>query len=131
MHRERGATEEGVVAEVADYLCLRASAAVSAGVARDHIWLDPGIGFSKTPTQSFSILRALDRIVALGFPVLLGASRKRFISRVDTACPDAADRLGGSIAVALAGARAGVAAVRVHDVRETRQALLLEAAIHG
>jgi dihydropteroate synthase len=124
MHRE---PEE----DVAAYLAERAAAAIAAGVAADAIWLDPGIGFSKTPARSLAILRALDRIVALGFPVLLGASRKRFIAAVDASAADPADRLGGSIAVALAGARAGVAAVRVHDVRETRQALLVHAAIHG
>jgi dihydropteroate synthase len=106
-------------------------AAMAAGVAADAIWLDPGIGFAKTPAQSLALIRGLDRLVALGRPVLLGASRKRFIAAVDTAAADPGDRLAGSIALALAGARAGAAAVRVHDVRETRQALLVEAAIRG
>lgn len=131
MHWRAGASDEGVVGEVVDYLAERAALAIAGGVARQNIWLDPGIGFAKTPAQSLAILRALDRIVALGFPVVLGASRKRLISRVDPASPSAAERLGGSVAVAMVGARAGVAAVRVHDVRETRQALLMQQAILG
>eukprot|EP01035_Chromulina_nebulosa_P040463 gene40463-54723_t len=75
------------------------------------------------------LLAGLDRIVALGFPVLLGASRKRFIGALDGGA-DADARLGGSIAAALSGADAGVAAVRVHDVRETVQALKVRAAIN-
>lgn len=122
---------EDVVAEVADFLQERAELAIWAGVARDHIWLDPGIGFGKHPTRhNLPLLAGLDRIVALGFPVLLGASRKRFIGALDGGAePDA--RLGGSIAAALSGAAAGVAAVRVHDVRETVQALKIQAAIRS
>lgn len=131
MHRQPGTGPDTVVDEVAAYLSKRAAAAEAAGVARDHIWLDPGIGFSKTPAQSLRLLRDLAALVALGFPVLLGASRKRFIAAADPAAVEPADRLGGSIAVAIAGARAGVAGVRVHDPRETRQALLVEAAIHA
>ena len=122
---------ENVVAEVADFLQERAELAIWAGVARDHIWLDPGIGFGKHPTRhNLPLLAGLGRIVALGFPVLLGASRKRFIAALDGGAePDA--RLGGSIAAALAGANAGVAAVRVHDVRETVQALKVWDAMWG
>ena len=118
-----------VVAEVADFLLARAEAAMAAGVARERIWLDPGIGFGKHMTRhNLPLLANLDRITALGFPVLLGVSRKRFIAALDR--DGAADqRLGGSIAAALAGAAAGVAAVRVHDVRETVQALKVWAAI--
>lgn len=114
---------DDVVAEVADFLAERAEVAIWAGVARERIWLDPGIGFGKHMIRhNLPLLAGLDRIVALGFPVLLGASRKRFIGALDgDAGPD--QRLGGSIAAALAGAAAGVAAVRVHDVRETVQAL--------
>lgn len=120
---------EDVVAEVADFLQERAELAIWAGVARERIWLDPGIGFGKHPTRhNLPLLAGLDRIVALGFPVLLGASRKRFIGALDDGA-DADHRLGGSIAAALAGAAAGVAAVRVHDVRETVQALAVQAAI--
>ncbi len=122
---------EDVVAEVADFLQERAELAIWAGVARERIWLDPGIGFGKHPTRhNLPLLAGLDRIVALGFPVLLGASRKRFIGALDGGA-DADHRLGGSIAAALVGARAGVAAVRVHDARETVQALKVWAAIRS
>jgi len=120
---------EDVVAEVEAFLLARVEVALAAGVAREKLWLDPGIGFGKTPEHNLALLRALPRFVALGFPVLLGASRKRFIAAIDPAATDAADRLGGSLAVALHGARAGVAAVRVHDVRETVQALTVSAAL--
>ena len=118
-----------VVAEVIAVLCARAQAAMAAGVAREKIWLDPGIGFGKTPKHNLALLAALDRFTALDFPVLIGASRKGFIGAVDPRARDPADRLGGSIAAALAAARAGAAMVRVHDVRETVQALTIAAAI--
>jgi len=119
-----------VVAEVGAFLAGRAAAAVAAGVAREKIWLDPGIGFGKHMTRhNLPLLAGLRDIVALGFPVLLGASRKSFISAPDDASRPADERLGGSIAAALAGAAAGVAAVRVHDVRETVQALRVWTAI--
>jgi dihydropteroate synthase len=120
-----------VAAEVAEFLAARAEAAIAAGVARERIWLDPGIGFGKHAIRhNLPLLAALDRIVALGFPVLLGASRKSFIGALDSGAP-ADRRLGGSIAAALAGAAQGVAAVRVHDVGETVQALRVWEAIAG
>ncbi len=112
-----------VVAEVTDYLLARAEAAMAAGVARAAIWIDPGIGFGKTLTHNLRLLANLDRLVATGFPVLLGVSRKSFLRTIDPAATDPADRLGGSLAAALAGAAHGVRALRVHDVRETAQAL--------
>ncbi|HTX50111.1 MAG TPA: dihydropteroate synthase [Caulobacteraceae bacterium] len=118
-----------VVAEVAAYLAARAEAAIAAGVARGRIWLDPGIGFGKTAEHSLALMRNLDRVVALGFPVLVGASRKSSIARIAGDASTADRRLGGSIAMALAAARAGAAAVRVHDVAETRQALAVAEAI--
>ena len=114
---------DDVTAEVCAFLEERAQAALAAGVARDKIWLDPGIGFGKTLDHNLALLAHLDAVLALGFPVLLGASRKRFIAALHPAAdaPDA--RAPGSIAAALAGAQAGVAAVRVHDVGDTAQAL--------
>jgi len=122
---------DDVVAEVAAFLAQRAEAAIAAGVTRERIWLDPGIGFGKHMlAHNLPLLAGLDRIVALGFPVLLGVSRKSFIGAVDGEGRAAADqRLGGSIAAALAGVAAGVAALRVHDVRETVQALRVWTAI--
>lgn len=114
---------DDVVAEVCDFLLARAQAAMTAGVSRDRIWLDPGVGFGKTLEHNLALLAALGQVTALGFPVLLGASRKSFLARLDPAAKDPAHRLGGSVAAALAGASAGVACVRVHDVAETVQAL--------
>jgi dihydropteroate synthase len=118
-----------VAAEVADYLAERARAAMAAGVAGDAIWLDPGIGFGKTAAHNLTLLANLDRVTALGFKTLLGVSRKRFIQTVDPSAEKADDRLGGSIACAVIGAQAGVSAVRVHDVRQTVQALKVWAAV--
>jgi dihydropteroate synthase len=121
---------DDVAGEVAAFLAERAASAMAAGVARERIWLDPGVGFGKHMIRhNLPLLAGLDRIVGLGFPVLLGASRKSFIGALDGGGRSADERLGGSIAAALAGAAAGVAAVRVHDVRETVQALRVWQAI--
>jgi len=117
------------VAEVFNDLEARATAAMAAGVARDQIWLDPGIGFGKRLDHNLALMAALDRLAALGFPVLLGVSRKRTVMAIDTTAVDPKDRLGGSLAMALFGAAKGVAAIRVHDVRETVQALKVWAAL--
>jgi dihydropteroate synthase len=122
---------DDVVAEVTGHLAARAQAAMAAGVAREAIWLDPGIGFGKTLAHNLALLAHLDRIVALGFPVLLGVSRKSFLAAIDPSAKDPQARLPGSLAAALAGVRAGVAALRVHDVAETVQALKVWAAIEG
>ncbi|KQY29263.1 dihydropteroate synthase [Caulobacter sp. Root487D2Y] len=122
---------DDVVAEVEAFLLARALTAMAAGVEREKIWLDPGIGFGKTPAHNLALLAALPRFVALGYPVLLGASRKRFIATLDPSGAEPTARLGGSLAAHLHGAAAGVAAVRVHDVRETVQALAVWGAIGG
>ncbi len=122
---------QDVVAEVTAYLLARAEAAMAAGVARDRITLDPGIGFGKTMEHNLALIGRLDALGALGFPVLLGASRKRMIRNIDPSAVEANDRLGGSLAIALEGARRGAAIVRVHDVRETVQALAVQAAIEA
>ncbi len=118
-----------VVAEVRDYLAGRAEAAMAAGVARDRITLDPGIGFGKTIEHNLALIAGLGTLAELGFPVLLGASRKRMIRNIDPSATEAGDRLGGSIALALEGARRGASVIRVHDVRETVQALAVQAAV--
>ena len=118
-----------VTAEVSAFLMGRVEAAMAAGVARENILIDPGIGFGKTTAHNLTLLADLDRLVALGFPVVLGASRKRFIHAVDGASADPVDRLGGSLASTLEGARAGCALVRVHDVAATVQALKVQGAI--
>ncbi len=120
-----------VVAEVCAELAERAEAALAAGVARDRIWLDPGIGFGKTVAHNLALTRNLPTLAALGFPILFGASRKRMIQTLDATATDPSDRLGGSIALALEAARRGADIVRVHDVRETVQALKVQAALSG
>ena len=122
---------EDVVAEVTGWLVARAEAAVAAGVARERIWLDPGLGFGKTAAHNLALTAHLDRLVVTGFPVLYGASRKRTIQSIDPTATDPLDRLGGSLALGLEASRRGAAIIRVHDVRETVQALKLQAAVTG
>ncbi len=112
-------TYEDVTAEVAAYLESRAAAAVTAGVDGARLWIDPGIGFGKTLEHNLTLLRDLEGFVRLGRPVLLGASRKAFLGTL-TGQSDPSLRLAGSLACALRGLESGVDAVRVHDVRETR-----------
>ncbi len=113
-----------VVLEVAEFLSKRIQVAVAAGISRERIIVDPGIGFGKTVAHNLSLIRGLALLHDLGCPILLGASRKRFIGAIGDA-PHARDRLAGSLAVALEGLRAGVQMLRVHDVRETKQAVEL------
>ncbi len=120
---------DDVVAEIGAFLVSRAEAAIGAGVARERIWLDPGIGFGKRLKHNLALLANMDHLVSLGFPVLLGVSRKRTVGYIDPTASDPNDRLGGSLAMALHCAAEGVAALRVHDVRETVQALKVQAAI--
>ncbi|MDI1282612.1 dihydropteroate synthase [Brevundimonas sp.] len=120
---------DDVAAEVTHWLLARADAAMAAGVARERIRLDPGIGFGKTAAHNLALTAGLDRLVATGFPVLYGASRKRMIQVIDASATVTGDRLGGSLALALEAARRGAAVIRVHDVRETVQALMVQAAV--
>jgi dihydropteroate synthase len=122
---------DDVVAEVEAFLLDRARSAERAGVARDRIWIDPGIGFGKTVVHNLALLAALGRFADLGHRLLVGASRKGMIRTLDPTAVGPGDRLGGSLAMALAAARTGAAMVRVHDVRETVQALTVDAAVHG
>ncbi len=126
---------EDVVAEVESYLLERAGAAIRAGVKRDHIWLDPGIGFGKTLDHNLTLIRATDRLASHGFPLLMAASRKRFIAALEEregAEPSAADdRVGGTIAVHLHTITKGAKMVRVHDVLAMRQALRVWSALEG
>lgn len=121
---------DDVVLDVYDWLADRVEAAVAAGIARDRIVLDPGIGFGKTLQHNVSLLRHLSLYHGLGLPVLVGASRKRFIGTL-TGAEAARDRMAGSVAVALHAAAQGVQILRVHDTLETRQALSLQQAVIG
>ncbi|HSF64225.1 MAG TPA: dihydropteroate synthase [Paracoccaceae bacterium] len=119
-----------VLAEVMDFLAARVEAATAAGIARDRIVIDPGIGFGKTAAHNITLLQGLAAFHGLGLPVLLGASRKRFIGTI-TGVDRAADRVAGSVAVALHAAAQGAQILRVHDVSETRQALSMWQALAG
>ncbi|MGY8664584.1 dihydropteroate synthase [Bradyrhizobium sp. UFLA05-109] len=103
--------------------------AAKAGIAEHHIVLDPGIGFGKTPEQSMTALARLNELSVLGLPVLVGASRKRFIASVSPSEPQ--QRLGGSIAAHLIAAQRGARIIRTHDVAETLQALRVATAIES
>jgi dihydropteroate synthase len=122
---------EDVVLDVYDFLAERIEALVAAGVARTRIIADPGIGFGKTLEHNLALLERMSVFHGLGVPVLLGASRKRFIGTISGA-EDPKARLPGSLAVALAALHQGVQIVRVHDVAETAQAIALwRAAVTG
>ena len=117
-----GRQDEGdVVGAVIDWLEARVAAVVAAGVERSRIAIDPGIGFGKTLAQNVALVNDLAALHAIGCPVMLGASRKRMVGALANEAP-VAERLGGSIALALAGVAAGVQLLRVHDVAETVQA---------
>jgi dihydropteroate synthase len=116
-----------VVEEVRTFLLAAAALAEQEGVARQRIWLDPGIGFGKTLEHNLQLLRHLDRLVAAGYPVLIGASRKSFIGALTGA--GTANRLPGTIAAHVLAQAGGVRMVRVHDVAEARQAADVAAAI--
>ena len=120
------ATYADVVAEVRDFLARRIDECAAAGLA--DIVIDPGIGFGKTTQHNLQLLRHLDALVALGRPVLVGASRKRFIGELSDDAPTD-QRLGGSLAAGLAAVARGARILRVHDVAETVQALRLWQAV--
>lgn len=119
-----------VLLDVYDALAARVTAAEALGIARSRIAVDPGIGFGKTPEHNLALIRGLSLFHSLGCLILLGASRKRFIGTYGLAA-EPADRMPGSLAVALAGLAQGVQMLRVHDVAETRQALRLWQAVKG
>jgi dihydropteroate synthase len=130
MHnREAADPSIDIMADIAAFFSRSLAIAERAGIARDNIVLDPGIGFGKTPEQSVIALARLRDLKSFGLPLLVGASRKRFIDSVSPAPPDR--RIGGSIASHLIAAASGAAIVRVHDVAETVQALKVAAAIEG
>ncbi|MDQ3376790.1 MAG: dihydropteroate synthase [Actinomycetota bacterium] len=119
-----------VVREVRDFLAQRADHANAAGVDAENVVLDPGIGFGKTPGHNLALLRHLGAIVDLGFPVLVGASRKKFIGSI-TGAEEAKDRVFGTVATTVLGYERGATLFRVHDVRANREALAVAEAIRS
>ena len=114
---------DDVVADVKAFLAERIEAAVAAGIARERIEIDPGIGFGKTIEQSYQAVAALPRLKALGYPVLLGLSRKAFIGRLFQPEAPPMARLPGTLAANTFGVMGGADIVRVHDVKEHVQAM--------
>jgi dihydropteroate synthase len=128
MHnREAADPAIDIVADVTAFFERSLAIATSAGIPATRIVLDPGIGFGKTPEQSITCIARLDTWRSFGVPLLVGASRKRFINSVTPSDP--AERIGGSLAAHLFAVENGAAIVRVHDVAPTVQALAVAAAI--
>jgi dihydropteroate synthase len=128
MHnRDRVDARIDIMQDIAAYFARSLEIAAKAGISAGNIVLDPGIGFGKTPEQSMTALARLHELDVFGLPLLVGASRKRFISSVTPSEPN--QRLGGSIAAHLIAAKAGARIIRTHDVSETVQALRVAAAI--
>jgi dihydropteroate synthase len=130
MHnRDKADPNIDIVADVMAFFARSLEIASQAGIGREQIVLDPGIGFGKTPEQSITCIGHFAAFKKFGLPLLLGASRKRFIASVSPSEPG--ERIGGSLAAHLFGVENGAAIVRVHDVHETVQALRVDAAIRG
>jgi dihydropteroate synthase len=118
-----------VVAEVRGFLAARVAACEAAGIARDRIAIDPGIGFGKTLEHNLALTRHLDALAGIGVPVLAGWSRKSSLGRIAGRAPE--ERLAASLAAALIAVERGARIVRVHDVAATRDALAVLAAVQG
>jgi len=128
MHnRESADPALDIVADVTEFFSRSLEIAWKAGIRHDRIVLDPGIGFGKTPEQSLICIARLNTFRSFGLPLLVGASRKRFIDFVAPSSP--LERLGGSLAAHLIALEAGASIIRAHDVAETVQALAVAAAI--
>ena len=128
MHnRDRVDADIDIMQDIASFFARSLEIAAQAGISAGNIVLDPGIGFGKTPEQSMTALARLNEFSVFGLPLLVGASRKRFISLVVPSEPH--QRLGGSIAAHLVAAQGGARIIRTHDVSETVQALRVAAAI--
>ncbi|MBV9562040.1 MAG: dihydropteroate synthase, partial [Bradyrhizobium sp.] len=128
MHnRDRADPAIDIVKDIATFFARSLEMAERAGVPRENIVLDPGIGFGKTAEQSMTALARLDEFSSFGLPLLVGASRKRFIASVVPSTPQ--QRLGGSIAAHVIAAQRGARIIRTHDVADTVQALRIAAAI--
>jgi dihydropteroate synthase len=130
MHnREQADGAIDIIEDVRAFFQRSLEIAARAGISRTVIVLDPGIGFGKTPEQSLEVIARLDAFKSFGLPILVGASRKRFINTVMPSAPS--ERLGGSIAAHVLAAANGASIIRTHDVAETLQALRVADAIRG
>jgi len=120
---------DDVVAEVREFLAEALERAIREGVPEEMIWLDPGIGFGKTVAHNLELIDRLGELRELGRPIVLGASRKRFIGEITGR--EVGERIGGTLAANVLGVARGAAMLRVHDVREAREALDVAEAIIG
>jgi len=114
-------TYQDLVSEVRSEILEAASRAERSGVARDRIWIDPGVGFAKTAEQCIELIARIGELVETGYPVMVGPSRKSFIGALTGAAVD--DRIGGTAAAVAASVLGGARGVRVHDVAVMRQAV--------
>jgi len=119
-----------VTAEVLAFLSARVATARAAGIARERIVIDPGIGFGKTRAHNLQLLHDLSQFAALGYPVMLGTSRKRFMGAI---CRETTphELIGATCATTALGVMAGIRVFRVHDVRQNRQAMEVAWAIRA
>ncbi|MFI5025358.1 MAG: dihydropteroate synthase [Solirubrobacterales bacterium] len=124
---QQNPTYEDVVDDVKAFLTARVKAAVAAGIGEERIWIDPGIGFGKTLEHNLELLRRLGELRELGRPILVGTSRKTFIGKITGR--EVGERIGGSIASNVLALRAGAEMLRVHDVKEMREAALVAESI--
>jgi dihydropteroate synthase len=127
--REAFPDYDDVAADVQAFLRERIELALDHGVAREQLVLDPGPDYAKTPAQTVAVLRELDRLHALGRPLLLAVSRKYFLGAITGRPP--AERLASTLAAATWAADAGAAILRVHDVAAVRDALAVKAVLEG
>lgn len=120
---------QDVVGEVKAFLAARIAACIEAGIARDHLIIDPGFGFGKTLQHNLTLLRRLDELSALGVPVLIGVSRKSMLGTLLSE-PDPAQRVFAGAALAMFALSKGAALIRTHDVRATRDVIKMHLALH-
>ncbi len=118
-----------VVAEVGDFLVARAEACVAAGIGRERIFFDPGFGFGKTLAHNLELMAGLDKLLELGFPLLVGVSRKSMFGALLEREVD--ERLAGSVAMAAIAAWSGASIIRAHDIAQTKDAVRVAAALRG
>jgi dihydropteroate synthase len=129
MHNRDKADAPDIMADIDSFFARSLAIADRAGIARRNIVLDPGVGFGKTPEQSMTAIARLPELKHFGLPLLVGASRKRFIDSVSPAPPD--QRIGGSIASHILAVENGATIIRAHDVAETVQALRVTGALRS
>ena len=129
---QQNPTYDDVVQEVRGYLLARADFAIAKGIAKEKIWIDPGIGFGKTVDHNLELLRHLEAFVNTGYPVLVGVSRKSFIGKLlGNPALTADQRLEGTLAAQVLAQAKGARIIRAHDVKEARRAMDMTAAILG